>query len=45
MGKRRERTESVIEKRREMTDRCGKKVEGSESVFKKGREVEKYKFF
>jgi len=34
----------VIEKRRETTDRCGKKVEGSESVFKKGRELEKYIF-
>ena len=45
MGKSGERRESVIKKRRETTDRCGKKVEGSESVFKKGREVEKYKFF
>ena len=44
MGKSRERRESVIviEKRRETTDRCGKKVEGTESVFKKGRELEKY---
>ena len=45
MGKSRERRESVIEKRREMTDRCGKKVEGSESVFKKGRELEKYIYY
>ncbi len=44
MGKSQERRESVIEKRRETTDRCGKKVEGSESVFKKGRELEKYIF-
>ncbi len=44
VGKSRETTESVIEKRRETTDRCGKKVEGSESVFKKGRELEKYIF-
>ena len=42
MGKSWERRESVIEKRRETTDRCGKKVEGTESVFKKGRELEKY---
>jgi len=45
VGKRRERTESVIKKRRETTDRCGKKVEGTESVFKKGRELEKYIYF
>ncbi len=44
VGKSQETTESVIEKRRETTDRCGKKVEGSESVFKKGRELEKYIF-
>src|SRR5258708_1598365 len=37
-------TESVG-KRRETTDRCGKKVEGTESVFKKGRELEKYIYF
>ena len=45
VGKSRETTESVIEKRRETTDRCGKKVEGSESVFKKGRELEKYIYY
>src|SRR5258708_2905568 len=45
VGKSWERRESVIEKRRETTDRCGKKVEGSESVFKKGRELEKYIYY
>ena len=33
MGKSGERRESVIKKRRETTDRCGKKVEGTESIY------------